>query len=76
MSLDDDDFMVKNAGQNFENDSFFLRGNHASMVGVGKVGGRRACVAWIGWVVCLRRWSASVDGVSGVRCYYYCCCYY
>ena len=30
-----------------------LRGKRPSIVGVGSVGGRLACVAWVGWVVCL-----------------------
>ena len=90
MSLDDDDFMVKNTGQNFENDSFLkeetsarmawvacLRGQRGSMVGVGDVGD---VLAWVGWVVCLRELHASFGGMSGVvtwmACYYYSYCYY
>ena len=47
------------------------------------VGGVSGVVAWGAWVVCLRKWHASVcsvDGVGGVltwvACYYYCYCYY
>ena len=49
------------------------------MVGVGDVGDVLACVAWVGCVVCLCGWHASVGGMSDMvtwmTCYYYCCCY-
>ena len=40
-----------------------LRGKRDSVVGVSS---GLSCVAWVRWVVRLRRWRASVDVVSGV----------
>ena len=51
MSLDDNDFIVKNTGQNFENDSFLESfekwcATYASIDGVGSM------LAWVERVMC------------------------
>ena len=44
----------------------YLCGKHASMVGVGEVGGAGAGVLWVEQELCLCTWRTSMVGVSGM----------